>query len=147
MWTIPAQVLVSDGVAWRSAVQVAAARDIPVLVVTLSLSVAVSLRREGVGVVIEPEPLTLATAIARLVQGESYGDPRIDATLTDLQLSPGERQVLPFVLREVSTEQIAETLALSESAVRKVRNRIMDRLLVQHLHELRELLDEHELQG
>lgn len=140
--TMPVRALLCDGPVWSRARALAAAHQLPLLVVAMALSTAIGLSIEPVSVLVAPEPGELARALDIALAGGAYRDRRIAAAYDALELTPAERAVLPYIVRDLPIEQAAHALGLSESAVRKARGRALARLNAERLDDVRIALDE-----
>jgi FixJ family two-component response regulator len=140
--SLPVQALVSDGPAWKRARNLAEGARLPLLVIAMALSTAITLSVEPLSVVVAPEPGEITIALDHLLAGNLYRDPRIVAAYEQLELTPAERAVLAYILRDVPIDHVAHELGLSESAVRKARSRALARLNAEGIDEVRSALDE-----
>jgi FixJ family two-component response regulator len=140
--TIQVTALVCDGPAWGRARALAERYNLPLLVVALSLSVAIGLSIEPVAVLVAPEASELRVCLERVHAGDRYRDPRIVVAYEALELSQTERQILPFIVRDLPVEQVEQALHLSASAVRKLRQRTLSRLGAEGVDDARRALDE-----
>lgn len=138
---MPLSVLVTHGPVWARAQEIAEERTLELLVVSLSLSLAISLVVEAVSIALAPEAATLAAAIAAMRAGERYRDPHIIAAYNELGLTPAERELLPYLLRDRSSRQIGDVLGTVDTNVRKLTSRLFAKLQVETSDELRTAID------
>lgn len=138
---MPLSILVTDGPVWARAQAIVQERSLELLVVTLSLSLAISLVIETLSIALAPEAATLAAAIAAMRSGKHYHDPRIAAAYSELGLTPAERELLPYLLRDRSSRQIGDVLGTADTNVRKLTSRLFAKLQVETSDELRAAID------
>ena len=102
----------------------------------------------------------VVAAIHALVRGESYLQPEGVQTIVDAQraraitdqpgpevLSERERQVLELTARGFTSREIGEQLALSPRTIETYRERIMEKLKLDHRSQLVEYAVQHHLLG
>lgn len=137
----PPQAIVCDAQALPGARLLACDLGTPLLCVTLSVYLAASLSAGDESFLIEPEPGALATALAAIAEGEIYYDPQLQRAYAALGLTANERAILPHVLSDIPPADAARVLGCSESSYSRARLRLLQRLEVAHLGELRARID------
>lgn len=138
---MPLPLLVTDGVVWSRAQRIAGQHALDLLVVAWSLSLALTLSVESLSVVLAPEAATLATAIGQMRAGSIYRDPRLLTVATQVGLTAGEREIVPYLFKDYSPKQIGALIGSSDTNIRKLTSRLFARLQIDTSDELRALID------
>lgn len=131
--------LIADELALEPAMRLAREHSLPLVLVALRPSTALVAAAQVAAVVLDLA--NLGEAVEAATTERSYRDPGLDTLIGRLPLSPQELQLLPSILRDTQPSEAAATWGMTESAFRKARSRLFQRLDVTSAVELQTVID------
>jgi DNA-binding NarL/FixJ family response regulator len=136
--------LIADDHVQTDAVAIARDFHLPLVIIVLTITAGYRAIQHAHGVVIDPvAPDILASALLRVVNGQTYHDPLLEQPIARGVLTKTEQKVVLRLLQGLRIEAIAEELVVQVDTVYQHRSHIYAKLGVSDLEGIRAYVDSH----